>query len=86
MKIADRSKITPAKFHTWIIISAASWTICVIEGILDHALLLITSDHGENLGENSGRPFHHGRSVYQSRIALRRYDSCAFSGRRAGAA
>ena len=34
-------------------------------GILDEALLVVTSDHGENLTENWGRPFDHGWSVYQ---------------------
>ena len=37
-------------------------------GILDRALLLVTSDHGENLGENPGKAFHHGRTVYQAEM------------------
>lgn len=37
-------------------------------GIIDQALLLVTSDHGENLGENPGKAFHHGRTVYQSEM------------------
>jgi len=34
-------------------------------GVLDQALVIVTSDHGENLGENPGVPFDHGWTVYQ---------------------
>jgi arylsulfatase A-like enzyme len=37
-------------------------------GILDEAILLVTSDHGENLTDAPGEPFNHGISVYEPEI------------------
>jgi len=54
-------------------------------GILEEALLLVTSDHGENLGENPGKAFHHGRTVYQSEmhcVGLIRLPNAAYGGTR----
>lgn len=34
-------------------------------GILDRAILLVTSDHGENLGDAPGPAFEHGWTVYE---------------------
>jgi choline-sulfatase len=38
-------------------------------GILDHAILVVTSDHGENLGDEPSHLFDHGWTVYQSVMA-----------------
>ncbi|MFQ5805547.1 MAG: sulfatase [Phycisphaerae bacterium] len=35
-------------------------------GILDQALLVVTSDHGENLGDEASHLFDHGWTTYQS--------------------
>ncbi len=35
-------------------------------GILDDAILVVTSDHGEELTDTKGRPFDHGWTVYNS--------------------
>jgi arylsulfatase A-like enzyme len=35
-------------------------------GILDNALLVLTSDHGENLGDETSHLFDHGWTTYQS--------------------
>ena len=37
-------------------------------GILDRALLVITSDHGENPEDLRGLNYHHGRTVYQAEM------------------
>lgn len=34
-------------------------------GILDESLLLVTSDHGENLTDHPGEPFDHGWTVFE---------------------
>jgi arylsulfatase A-like enzyme len=39
------------------------------KGILDQALLVLTSDHGENLGDAPGPVFDHGWTVYQNEAA-----------------
>jgi arylsulfatase A-like enzyme len=54
-------------------------------GILDQALVLVTSDHGENPGDKRGKPFHHGRTVYQSEmhcVGLIRLPGAAHGGMR----
>ncbi len=38
------------------------------KGILDSAILVVTSDHGENLVDARSRLFHHGWTVYQSEV------------------
>ncbi len=38
-------------------------------GILDNAVLVVTSDHGENLGDEPSYLFDHGWTVYQSVMA-----------------
>jgi len=35
-------------------------------GVLDEALLIVTSDHGENLGDANGPAFDHGWTTYQA--------------------
>jgi arylsulfatase A-like enzyme len=38
-------------------------------GILDDAILIVTSDHGENLGDKPGELFNHGWTTYQIELA-----------------
>jgi arylsulfatase A-like enzyme len=55
-------------------------------GILDESILIVTSDHGENLGEHQGH-FNHGRSTFEtvlSAVCLIRLPGAAHGGTEVG--
>lgn len=54
-------------------------------GVLNDALLIVTSDHGENMGENEGPRFDHGWTTYQvdmHAVAIIRLPGAAHAGTR----